>query len=114
MKFKIIIILLTVSSVIFSCVWEMFPNPSAVKYDPISFNKLTRDVLSQNQIFQMDDFTRHYKRLNGKYIRLTKEREEDDDYSIFLDSVIDEQKITRNILNNLRIQLEKTKLRDFY
>src|SRR5690242_3836070 len=114
MKRKLIIFLSLAASLSISCWVDMFPNPDEVKYDATSFNRLTNDILSQSQIFQMDDFTRYYKKLNGKKnIRLTKERDPNDDYSKYLDSVVNEEKIDIKILNNLRAQLEKTKLRDF-
>lgn len=56
-----------------SC-WSMgFPDSDAVKYDDKPFNTLANDIVSQNQIYQRDDFTRYTKRLNGVYIKLPRD-----------------------------------------
>lgn len=94
----------------FSCV-DIYPEPHALKYQDKEFNKLAGFILDQKDIFEMDDFTRDVKRLNGVSIKLSDK--EDDQYSKFLYEVEDSLNLDPKIVSALRIKLEDTKLRDF-
>ena len=59
----------------------------------------------------MDDFTRHYKRLNGISIKINDKEGNQD--AQFLHLVEDSLKLDAKIVSALRIKLEDTKLRDF-
>lgn len=93
-----------------SCV-DIYPEPHALKYQDKEFNELASFILDQKDIYEMDDFTRHFKRLNGISIKLT-DKEGDQDAQ-FLHVVEDSLKLDKKIVSALRIKLEDTKLRDF-
>ena len=93
-----------------SCV-NIYPEPHALKYQDKEFNELAGFILDQKDIYEMDDFTRDVKRLNGVSIKLSDK--EDDQYSKFLYEVEDSLKLDPKIVSALRIKLEDTKLRDF-
>lgn len=59
----------------------------------------------------MDDFSRHYKSINGVSVKL-KANEGDQDAQ-FLGVVVDSLELDNKIVSSLRIQLAETKLRDF-
>jgi hypothetical protein len=94
----------------FSCV-DIYPEPHALKYQDKEFNELAGFILDQKDIFEMDDFTRDVKRLNGVSIKLSDK--EDDQSSKFLYEVEESLKLDPKIVSALRIKLEDTKLRDF-
>lgn len=93
-----------------SCV-DIFPEPHSLKYQDKEFNDLANFILDQNEIYEMDDFTRYYKRLNGVSIKINdKDGDQDGQY---LQVVEDSLKLDAKIVSALRIKLEDTKLRDF-
>lgn len=94
----------------FSCV-DIYPEPHALKYQDNEFNELAGFILDQKDIFEMDDFTRDVKRLNGVSIKLSDK--EDHQNSKFLYEVEDSLNLDPKIVSALRIKLEDTKLRDF-
>lgn len=99
-----------------SC-WSFgLPDPHSLKYNERSFNALANDIVSQNKIYEMDDFTRYTKKLNGAFIRLTKEKSDNEpfDHTQFIDSVLDSLKIEKDLVNDFRKRLESTELRSFY
>jgi len=99
-----------ISLLFISCV-DIYPEPHALKYQDKEFNELASFILVQKDIYEMDDFTRHIKRLNGVSIKLNDK--EDKQGAQFLYEVEDSLKIDAKIVSALRIKLEDTKLRDF-
>ena len=93
-----------------SCV-DIFPEPHALKYHDKEFNELASFILDQKDIYEMDDFTRHYKRLNGISIKLNNK--EGDQDAQFLNVVEDSLNLDAEIVSSLRNKLKDTKLRDF-
>lgn len=85
--------------------------PHALKYDDKEFNDLADLIIAQQAIYEMDDFTRHYKAINGVPIKL--KNNEDDQYVQFLNFVLDSLNIDPKMVSALRSKLEATKLRYF-
>ena len=83
-----------------------------IEYDPKTFDKVAKRILDYPEIFQMDDFTRHNKFLNRIPIKLTEA--DGDSSELLLSRVEDSLRLDSKIVNDLRWQLEKTKLRDFF
>jgi hypothetical protein len=98
-------------SLLFSSCVDIYPEPHALKYQDKEFNELANFILDQKDIFEMDDFTRHFKRLNGISIKLN-DKEGDQDAQ-FLYVLEDSLKLDTKIVSALRVKLEDTKLRDF-
>lgn len=98
-------------TLLFSSCVDIYPKPHAPKYQDKEFNELASFILDQKDIYEMDDFTRDVKRLNGFSIKL--DDKEGDQYSKFLYEVEDSLKLDPKIVSALRIKLEDTKLRDF-
>jgi len=98
-------------ALLFSSCVDIFPKPHALKYQGKEFNDLANFILDQKDIYEMDDFTRHYKRLNGVSIKIN-DKEGDQDAQ-FLKAVEDSLKLDGKIVSALRNKLEDTKLRDF-
>lgn len=91
-----------------------FPDFDPPKYEQASFNMLANDIIRQEQIIQMDDLTRYYKRINRVNISFTKPEKSDTFEGLeFIDDLLDSMKVDRQLVENLRYQLEKTKLREF-
>jgi hypothetical protein len=82
-----------------------------IEYNPKTFDKLAKRILDNPQIFQMDDFTRQNKSLNGIPIKLTEA--DGDSFELLLNKVEDSLGLDSKIVNDLRAQLESTKLREF-
>jgi len=108
--FRQLFITFVVFSSFGSCV-DIAPKPHSLKYQDKEFNELANFILNQTDIVEMDDFTRHYKSINGVFVKL-KESEGDQDAS-FLQVVEDSLKLDPKIVSALRIKLEDTKLREF-
>ena len=98
-------------SFLFSSCVDIYPEPHELKYQDNEFNELANFILDQKDIYEMDDFTRHFKRLNGVSIKLN-DKESDQDAQ-FLYVVEDSLKLDTKIVSALRVKLEDTKLRDF-
>ncbi len=98
------------SSFLISCGFDL-PEPHSLEYDSKSFDSLATFILRQDKIFEMDDFSRHFKSINYIPIKLSKSK--DDQSAQFLNIVEDSLELEPKIVNHLRIQLEKTKLREF-
>jgi hypothetical protein len=90
---------------------DIAPEPHALKYQDKEFNELANFVLDQKDIFEMDDFTRYHKRLNGIAVKL--KTNEGDQRAQFLNVVEDSLNLDTKIVSALRIKLEETKLREF-
>jgi len=90
------------------------PDGEPPKFKNESFNQLANDILNQNQINSMDDLTRFTKKVNDIYVTLDKSGKSESSNTIFIDSLLDSLKIDKQIFNNLRRQLERTKLREFF
>ena len=69
-------------TLLFSSCADIYPEPHALKYQDNEFNELANFILDQKDIYEMDDFTRDVKRLNGVSIKLNDK--EDDQYSKLL------------------------------
>ena len=93
-----------------SCV-NIFPEPHALKYQDKEFNELANFILDQKGIYEMDDFTRHHKRINRISIKLNDKVGNQN--AQFLHTVEDSLNLDTKIVSSLRIKLEDTKLRDF-
>jgi hypothetical protein len=108
-----VILLTIIGWALISCS-NIIAAPYSLEYDKDIFDPVAKEIIGQNFIFEMDDFTRYSKWLNGIRIRTIRERENDYDYTRFIDSVADSLKICKTIIENFRMKLEKTKLRAFY
>jgi hypothetical protein len=86
-------------------------NPHSLKYDPKTFDSLAKFILQQKYVYEMDDFTRDTKSINGVPIKLKDGN--NDNYVQYLNVVEDSLGLDTKIVNHLRIQLEETKLREF-
>ncbi len=93
-----------------SCI-DLFPEPHSLKYRDKEFNELANFILTQTDVFEMDDFTRHYKSLNGVFVKLTDK--EGNQKAQFLHIVEDSLNLDSKIVSALRGKLEHTKLRSF-
>lgn len=105
----------------FSSCFDGIPEPHSVNYDD-SFGALAVSILGQEAIFEMDDFTRHHKSINGIFI-VTGERPTPLDSLAVeatsrryqsLQFVLDSFHIPRDLFNEFRERLEETRLRAFY
>ena len=105
------ILLTFLFSLLFSSCVDIYPEPHALKYQDKEFNELASFILDQKDIYEMDDFTRYIKRLNGVSIKLSDK--EGDQNAQYLYEVEDSLKLDAKIISALRIKLEDTKLRDF-
>ena len=115
LHFKFSVILICITFWFCSCFISGFPDPDSVKYDSASFNPLAKKIIAQNKIWEMDDFKRHYKKVNGIFIRLEVEiKERDDSTNTFITKIIDSLNISKADLEELRKGLEQTQLREFY
>lgn len=107
-RYHIYILLLSLWSL--SCI-DLFPEPHSLKYRDKEFNELANFILAQSDVFEMDDFTRHYKSLNSVFIKL--DDKEGHQEAQFLHKVVDSLNIDNKIVFALRDKLEDTKLRSF-
>lgn len=98
------------TTVLISCGLDL-PRPHDVKFDEKEFNDLANFILTQQQIHEMDDFTRHFKSINGVSVKLTAN--EGDQDAQFLNIVTDSLELDSKIVSELKVQLERTKLREF-
>jgi hypothetical protein len=87
--------------------------PHSLEYNKETFDQLAKEILSQDEVFEMDDFSRYSKRLNNVSVRLSRESS-GEEYGSFVDSVVDSLGIDRTLVEKLRQKLEKTQLREFY
>ena len=92
------------------------PDFESPKYGSKSFNQLSYDILRQKQINEMDDLTRYSKKINDVYISLVKPQKTDssEPEQIFINQLLDSLNIDRLVVERLRAQLIKTKLREFF
>lgn len=104
------IYILLLSLWLLSCI-DLFPEPHSLKYRDKEFNELANFILDQSYVYEMDDFTRHYKSLNGIFIKL--DDKEGHQEAQFLQKVVDSLNIDIKIVSALRGKLEDTKLRSF-
>ena len=95
------------------CSW-IVPEPHSLKFNRETFDPLAEDIINQQSIFEMDDFTRYYSSINNVRIRFEKEPADSLDNTLFYDNVIDSLKIQRTLVEDLRTRLQKTNLRQFY
>jgi hypothetical protein len=95
---------------IISCV-QIAPKAHDLKYQEKEFTELANFILDQNSIYEMDDFTRYYKKINGISVKL--KNREGDQYAQFLHVVEDSLKLDSIVVSYLRNKLEETQLRDF-
>lgn len=97
--------------IILSSCFEITPEPHALAYQENEFSDLATYILDQKSIYEMDDFTRHYKSINDVSVKLNNN--EGDQNAQLLDTVINSLKLDSQIVANLRIKLAETKLREF-
>jgi hypothetical protein len=104
------ILLTFLFALLLSC-GNVFPEPHSLKYKDKQFNEIATFILSQRDIYEMDDFTRHYKSINGVFVKL--KTDEGDQDAQFLNIVTDSLKLNPEVIFELRIKLEQSKLRQF-
>ena len=83
-----------------------------IEYDAKTFDRLAMRILQHPEIFQMDDFSRQTKFLNGIPIKLSEV--DGNSSEQLLGKVEDSLGLDSKIVNDFRVQLERTKLRDFF
>jgi hypothetical protein len=94
--------------------------PHSLAFDT-SFNKLALEILGQDKIYQMDDCSRYFKRVNQARIYLGKQPSREDTLlctetlncprPLYL--VLDSFAIDLKVFNDFRNRLHSTKLREF-
>lgn len=95
--------------------------PHSLNYKP-QFDDLAEEIIAQPNIFEMDDFTRHYKSLNGTFIYLGNTPDPSDILGCkgsnncpqSLERTIDSFQIDLTVFSSIQEKLRKTKLRYFY
>jgi hypothetical protein len=102
------VILFSVAIVLWSCGFEL----TQIEYDPRSFNLLASEILANEMIFSMDDFSRYHKLINGIAVKIDKV--EGDSSASPLRIVQTKLGLDSAVVEKLRSQLAATKLRDFY
>jgi hypothetical protein len=115
-RLLIIFSILTVS--FSSCL--SFGEPHSLKYKP-SFNEVANEIVSQKTIFEMDDFTRDYKSINGVWIYLGDKPDPKDTLACRgtdrcpkpLNMILDSFHIDRKVFESIQNKLRETKLRSF-
>ena len=103
---KSIIFLLSV--IVFSCGLGF----DSVEYNAQTFNHLAQDILIYEKVNAMDDFSRYYKSLNGIPIRI--DGSEGDSSAESRADVEARFSLSHDSVENLRHQLQNTRLREFY
>jgi hypothetical protein len=106
---------------LFTSCSDSIPEPHSIVYKE-TFGVLAKDIITQNSIFEMDDFTRHHKSINGVFVYLGKKPDPIDTLAVQgtnrsykpLKLVLDSLKIDQVLFDNFRQRLEETKLRSFY
>ena len=109
--FQRVITMLLVALAISSCWNFSLPEPHSLKYQEKEFNALANLIISQDQIYEMDDFTRYYKSINNVPVKLTTTGE--NQAAQLLNVVVDSLKLDAKIVSTLKVKLEETKLREF-
>ena len=107
--------------ILFASCFDGIPEPHSLEFKD-QFDNLAKDIISQNEIFEMDDLTRHYKSINGVSIYLGRKPEPIDTLAVQvtnrsykpINQVLDSLKISKDLFDNIRLRLEETKLREFY
>ena len=97
------------------------PEPHSLEFEP-SFDLLAKDITKQTKIFELDDFTREYKSVNGISVYLGKTPDPLDTLTVqgtnriheSLDKVLDSLNIEKRLLEDFQKRLKETKLRSFY
>ncbi|MGC4099787.1 hypothetical protein [Ferruginibacter sp.] len=97
-----------------SCGDDVIREPHSLAYDSTSFNALANKIIKQNSIFEMDDLKRHYKKINKVNVRYSNGNDAGDTACADLYTVIDSLKIDKALVFDLKRDLEKTTLREFY
>jgi hypothetical protein len=85
--------------------------PHSLKYDDKAFNEISNSILDQQSIYEMDDLTRYYKSINGVPVKLDNVRS--DENAQYLRVVEDSLRLDPGLVSELRLKLEKSKLREF-
>jgi hypothetical protein len=102
------VILFSVAIVLWSCGFEL----TQIEYDSHSFNLLASEILANEKIFSMDDFSRYHKLINGIAVKI--DNVEGDSSASPLRIVQTKLGLDSAVVEKLRSQLAATKLRDFY
>jgi len=103
-----------------SC-FDGITEPHSLKFDK-TFDLLAKDINSQKEIFEMNDLTRHYGRLNGFLIHAIAKPKVENSSTLInteegfkpLNQILDSFNINRDLFENFRHRLEETRLREFY
>lgn len=113
----------------YSC--GFIPEPHSVPLSYEQAEKLLTDLKTYGKIYEMDDCTRHYKFLNGHFIRMEKDPDSSKyivvtdkntvtgelyisgSYPAYYKDVLKELDIDSVKFNDFRERLEKTKLRTY-
>jgi hypothetical protein len=97
-----------------SCFADGIREPHSLAYDAVSFNSLAHKIISQDQVFKMDDLTRYTKKVNGIHVQFDNGDDLSDTTGRDLFEVLDSLNINRDLFFELRSALEKTTLREFH
>lgn len=104
-----ILLAFIISIFLISCVG--IPEAHSLKFQDKEFTEIANFIIDQKEIFEMDDFTRYYKSINGVSIKLNAD--DGGHNAKFLYLVEDSLNLDSKIISALRIKLEDTKLREF-
>jgi hypothetical protein len=107
--------------ILFASCFDAIPEPHSLEYKE-TFDILAKDIISQKAIFEMDDFTRHHKSVNGVFVYLGNKPDPIDTLAVQatnrsykpLNQVLDSLNIVQVVFDDFRQRLEETKLREFY
>ncbi len=103
-----------------SCL-DGLPEPHSLEYKN-TFDALAKDIITQQEIFEMDDFTRHHKSINDVIIYSGLKPDPFDTLAVQMTNrsyspiaqVLDSLNIRQVLFEDFRKRLEETKLREFY
>lgn len=95
---------------------SVIPSPHSLEYTKETFDPLASAILQQNDILSMDDCTRHTKKINNVRVRMNYNQDSSDIFGAirYYQDALDSMKINRKLFEELREQLESTKLREFH
>jgi hypothetical protein len=93
-----------------SC-FNIFPEPHDLEFRSKEFNEIATAILNQKDVYEMDDFRRYQKSINGVAIKLGANDE--NQYGQILTIVEDSLRLNPETVSDLRKKLEDSKLREF-
>ena len=100
---------------------DSIPEPHSLEYKE-SFEALARDIATQTSLYELDDFTRYHKIINGVSVKIGEAPELIDSLTVQatnrtykpLNEVLDSLNVDRRLLEDFQRRLKQTKLRSFY